>query len=247
MRWADAVRKVYPPGDRFSGNIIGFIDGTTSRITRPDHKDVQELFFSGYKRKHCIKNVFVFGADGTIIQAVYNAQGKWSQCQHPEIGHSRGGCFFITSLSAVLLFYILAERSADSDVAEHIYTQLKLYQASVPEENRFCIVGDTAFRTTEDMQGIVVARKKAGEYNGLPSDMAGLNAAELTMQMERDNYLTTVRQAMEGGMGSLLKHFPRLQVPLSSIHTVRERDLYIITHLFNLKTRIFSRMEMTGN
>jgi hypothetical protein len=56
---------------------IGFMDGTVFPIEQHWQRDLQQIYYSGFKGIHCINNIFLFAPDGTVRYAVYNRPGSW--------------------------------------------------------------------------------------------------------------------------------------------------------------------------
>lgn len=92
-------------------------------------------------------------------------------------------------------------------------------------------MADTAFRSAGDMTGRV--------YKPLKNNMVLRGTpAEIESWKTWNRWVVSVRQAVEWGMGNLQAWFPRLTVPLMSNPRDREVLLGVVTHLFNLKTRV---------
>jgi len=53
------------------------LDGTLMEIGQPVDLKKQQLYYSGRKKKYCINNVLLFGADGTLLHAEINFPGSF--------------------------------------------------------------------------------------------------------------------------------------------------------------------------
>lgn len=51
-------------------NCMGFIDGTFLAITRPGDYQVQEIAYSGHKKKHAVKHQAATTPDGLVLHCV---------------------------------------------------------------------------------------------------------------------------------------------------------------------------------
>ena len=75
--------------------VFGVIDGTMISIPRPKDAADQQDYYTSYKMKHCIKCVFVFATDGTIIWETHNLPGSWHDsvcCTHANFYNSFEQC-----------------------------------------------------------------------------------------------------------------------------------------------------------
>lgn len=72
-----AHRPGYDPAVHQGLFPIGFMDGTTFSIPAHPNRDTQRAYYSGFKAKHCINNIFLFCPDGTIRSCKINLPGSW--------------------------------------------------------------------------------------------------------------------------------------------------------------------------
>lgn len=98
-----------------------------------------------------------------------------------------------------------------------------------------CIVADTAFPRSADMQGRLVTPKKQSDVDRLKRH--GALAAQLEELRTQHTQATTVRQAAEWGMRQLQSGFARLRVPLPLDMVERQRLISTCVFLHNLRVR----------
>jgi hypothetical protein len=72
---AAAVRRRRGRVDLIDGAVFGFLDGCNLPIERHVDLAMQHKFYNPYKQGEVVGNLFVWGPDGCIIHAYYNAPG----------------------------------------------------------------------------------------------------------------------------------------------------------------------------
>ena len=98
----------------------------------------------------------------------------------------------------------------------------------------YCIVGDTAFPRTKDMEGKIVTPYKQDDVERV---FHTATREELMEMRVRHSYVVSIRQAAEWGMREIQGQFARLRLPLPCDAFERQRMLAIIIHLHNLRAR----------
>ncbi|TPX30236.1 hypothetical protein SmJEL517_g06157 [Synchytrium microbalum] len=57
---------------------FGFVDGLSLPIKTPTDEELQEEYYNGWKKTHCVSNLLVFSPDGCIIWASINDPGRYN-------------------------------------------------------------------------------------------------------------------------------------------------------------------------
>jgi hypothetical protein len=151
-RWsahADEFAKAIELAGAPAPHCIGFIDGTIRPLSRPTEQ--QTLFYSGYKKVHCIKFQGVMGPNGLILELYGPIIGRRAD------GYMLGKSNFLDHMADLCLqangaYYVYG----DPAYALNIYVLRGLKGALTPAEQRFCALMNSLRVTVEWGFGLVL-------------------------------------------------------------------------------------------
>ena len=158
--------------------------------------------------------------DDPLVENAYYSRTVADHCINNIIVFQPDGCICWVRSNA-------AGAKSDVILSDALYGLLEDINRS---PRPFVILGDSAFSSNRMRNLILTPFKEGDRLNSDPN----VRALQLAMNAK----ITSHRQAVEWGNGALQRTFARLSLRLTSDPVRRQNLLFVIFHLFNMRTRL---------